>query len=540
MKTVTIILAIFATALSLIAENAERPNILLIVTDDQSPFAEPYPGKREPDSWGAYGANVYSPHVDELASEGMIFGDANAASPVCGPSRYSFLTGRYASRCEGPRFLELFPKGEMARPGNVIELEEDRSNVARVLKTGGYRTAFVGKSHLIRHDAIHGPKRWDRKGLRSYGLDDDPFDPRVSAAMEHNNGVWTGWMQKFGWDYVNGFYTANLKEQYNREAEVHNLEWTTRAALQFLDTVEEEDDPFFLYFSTTLPHGPNPWVKDKQTGKYKYSMDADPRITAEGIKEYDYSFMPERSELVETVVEKGFPEDTAYLSWMDAGVGALMQKLEDVGVAENTLVILISDHGAWRTGKATLHEGGMRVPMIVRWPGKVKEGSRFDGLVSLVDLVPTFYEVAGVEDSESLDGKSLTPVFDSNGETRIHETIFSEIGYARGVKTERWKYIAVRYPKHVQEQIARGERFPEYQGPKRDLPYLTRNSHLGYHAAQTNPHYFDKDQLYDLHADPMEEKNIAASNPEVVEAMKAKLSEYLRTFEERPFGEFSE
>jgi hypothetical protein len=106
------------------------------------------------------------------------------------------------------------------------------------------------------------------------------------------------------------------------------------------------------------------------------------------------------------------------------------------------------------------------------------------------------------------------------------------------VKTAEWKYIAVRYPADVQRKIANGKIFNGFQGEKLPRPYLTRNGHLGHHAARKNPHYFETDQLYNLKADPEENKNVFAQHPEVAKRMKRELAKALRGFSKRPFGEF--
>ena len=119
-------------------------------------------------------------------------------------------------------------------------------------------------------------------------------------------------------------------------------------------------------------------------------------------------------------------------------------------------------------------------------------------------------------------------------------TLRSSLGSARTVKTRKWKYIAVRYTAEEQAKIARGNKFPGFEGsPPNDRPYYSWNNHLGFHAAKYNPHYFETDQLYDLEADPKEERNVIAEHPEIAGKMREQLATWLRTFPERPYGEFT-
>jgi arylsulfatase A-like enzyme len=119
----------------------------------------------------------------------------------------------------------------------------------------------------------------------------------------------------------------------------------------------------------------------------------------------------------------------------------------------------------------------------------------------------------------------------------IRNVLFGEMGHSRGVRTEEWKYIAVRYPEEDQRKIAAGKTFNGFEGRKLERPYLTRNGHLGHYASSHNPHYFDADQLYNLKTDPEENENVVEQNPEVAQRMKKELSKELNQFEIRPFGE---
>jgi arylsulfatase A-like enzyme len=537
------------------AEDA-RPNVIIFMTDDQSPMDWEYNkfDLTAPAAWGYTGANVYSPNVDRLAAGGMVFNRAYASTSVCTPSRYTTLTGKFAGRSNGQRFLKLHPPGSQTQVENIVELDPpDQLNMPKILQKNGYRTGFVGKSHIVDHDILNHPGHWFRYGLKEYSPDDDPEDPEVNAKMQHNQKWWQERIAPYGFDYVNNVYSGNLRELYNKKLNVHNIEWTTKAALEFIE--QSKDEPFFLYYAPTLPHGPDPWLRDGK-GRFRFSMHADPDMTGEGHVPADYPFMPTRQEIMEIVAEKGIPEDKAYVTLIDAAVGALIDKLEALDMLDNTVIIVTSDHGAWRYGKTTLYEGGIRVPLVVHWPEGIEAGSQYNHLVSNIDHAPTILGLSGSKApcDYQMDGVDLTPVLKGKEEDPVHDSVFGEIGYSRGVLThDGWKYIAIRYPENIQRKIDRGGTFPTFNGmpmPGEDFshleegqmaqPYLVRNGHLGYNSSKHNPNYFQLDQLYNINDDPRELNNLAGQNPEKLAEMKALLAQYLKTFPDRPFGEFTE
>lgn len=248
-----------------------KPNIIFIMTDDQSAIVPTAEDARFKFSDGngmgvqshPFGFNgdseVHTPIIDDLAANGMIFTKAYVSSSVCSPSRYTTLTGRYAGRCQGNSFSQLFPAGKMTRIENNTELEENRENLPRLLQKAGYRTGFVGKSHVVDHHILNNQKDWEKMGLKSYDQDADPKNPQVTEAMEHNHKFWANRIKEFGFDYANGIYAANLKELHNDSLNVHNVDWKNKAAIDFID--KSGDEPFFLYYSEMVPHGPAPWIR---------------------------------------------------------------------------------------------------------------------------------------------------------------------------------------------------------------------------------------------------------------------------------------
>lgn len=536
-------------ALALTCRATPRPNVILILTDDQSPCNPPtpeYPKLVSPPGFGFGGDRVLTPNIDRLAREGMVMTNANVSCPVCSPSRYTTLTGRFATRNQGEVFNRLYPAGMMACPENNVELGKDEANLPRLLQAAGYTTAWVGKCHILDQEILEKPKLWGSAAapsLKRYPLESDPrTDPKTNQAMRDNQQWWRSRIRKEGFDWVGTVYPGNLLELFNKPSDVHNVEWTTRSVLDFLNTRSPDgEQPFFLYYGTTVPHGPDPWTKSK-TG-FSNGIDSDPGYTGEGYRtDLDYSFMPSRASIKKEVAAAGFDVKHAWLTWFDHSIGAILRKLDERGLGRDTLVIVTSDHGTWRYGKTTLYEGGLNVPLVMRWPAAIRPSSTFPHLVLNTDYAATLLDLARVKllESYKLDGLSLAPILRGQETRSLREETFHEIGFARAVKTLKWKYIAVRYPQEIQRRIDAGEKFPAFgDAPPNPLPYLVANNHLGYHSSRHNPNYFQMDQLYDLENDPQEKTNLIDRHPDVVANLKARLRKHLITFPDRPFGEFT-
>jgi len=477
--------------------------------------------------------DVHTPVIDNLAKNGMIFTRAYVSSSVCSPSRYTTLTGRYAGRCEGRSFLGQFPSGQMTRIENNTELEDDRENLPRLLQKAGYRTGFVGKSHVVDHHLLR-KSNWAKNGLETYSQDADPNLREVSDKMAGNHKFWVNRIKEFGFDYANGIYAANLLELNNDSLNVHNVEWKNKAALEFID--QSGDEPFFLYYSETIPHGPAPWIRKK--GKYIYGLDANPKFAGEGLVDGLYEEMPDREQIKRDVKEAGKDPDHAWLTWFDKAVGSVVEKLAEKGKLENTLIIITSDHGNYNYGKSTLYQGGIKVPLMMYWPAGIKPGSKYEELIQNIDYTPTFLDLAGVKlnSVKQLDGVSLKKTLMGN-QKPVHDYLFFEMGFARGVMTKGWKYITVRYDEKSEQQVKDGIVFTGWNGHEYKQPYYIRNSHLGYHAALLNEHYFERNQLFDLNNDPDENQNIVELQSEKEKEMRKKLVKSLKSFPGRPYGE---
>ena len=521
-----------------IAQNTKKPNIIFIMTDDQSAVVPLDSEKRiQSRPFGFNGdKQVHTPIIDDLAQNGMIFNRAYVSSSVCVPSRYSMLTGRYAGRSEGPAFMRMHPKGTMTRVENNTEIEKDKPNLPRLLQEVGYKTGFVGKSHIVEHNIVNNKKNWKKNGFHTYPKNADPHNPEVSKKMYNNHQKWTAIIKEYGFDYANGIYAGNLRELYNDSLNVHNIEWKNKAALEFID--QNKKDPFFLYYSETVPHGPAPYNIKK--GKYFRGLDSNPKFTGEGLIDADYSYLPTREEIKEEVKNLDKKVAHAWLRWFDYAVGAVVNKLKAEGIYENTIIIITSDHGNYNGGKTTLYESGTKVPLMMHWPNGIKPNQEYNELVQNIDFTPTFLELAGIKLKNVpslLDGVSLKKVLRGNKKP-VHDYLFFELGYARSVMTKDWKYISVRYDDKKQNRINKGFTFKGWKGKELQYPYYTRNGHLGNIASKSSAFYFDADQIFNLIDDPRETDNIFKNNKEKAAELKLLLTKSLETFPNRPYAEF--
>ena len=513
-----------------------RPNILLIITDDENP-----------NTLSCYDGAVQTPHIDSIAANGIRFSNANVVHSVCSPSRYAILTGRYYDNTTSEEFLRQFPHGSPSCMNNAMVLRDGLDNMVSVLRSGGYFAGYIGKYHLVEHRLLTTTRFWESAGLETYPIDADPrTDKEVNRKIKANYEWWKQRIKDEGFDYVDAIYAANLRELFSNPLNVHNIEWTTDAAVRFLKQRAGEEQPFFLTVATTYPHGPKPELM--RNGKYPFSLDADVQLTGEGyVTDRDLSGVlgQSRESFKDVLNEPGMNEKAPFAKWWDAGVGAILNALKENGLYENTLVIYISDHGLDNNGKSTLYEDGVRVPMLMQWPAVISKGQKYDHVVGSVDLVPTVFAAAGVPVPENylMNGVSLLPVLKGSYEP-VRDALLLQMGYARGIKTDDWKYIALRYTEEIEQKINQGLRDPAWTGPNEKepppQPYHFLHLQLAQRAAESFPNYFMRNQLYDLKTDPTEITNLfgTAGN---ANGMKQLLSRELeKQLPHRPYGEFKD
>jgi len=475
---------------------AEKPNIIVFLVDDC-----------DKDETSVYGGNVLTPNLDRLAKEGMTFHNAHVTSTVCTPSRYTFLTGRYAGSSWAKHFMNEFPAGSQSSPGFNMTLENNNMNIGSLLKKNGYATGFVGKFH-VGHE--YGQ---NQKGFTFFEKNAE-WTPNINKAMFENEKFYRQKMKEYGFGWAKNLYWNNLKTPFKG----HNPEWTIDAALEFIQN--NKDQPFYLHYCTTLMHGPN-----KEWFKSLSKQD----ITGEGIIKDHKAKSRTRDDLMQRVKAAGLGEEQAGYTWMDDGIGLILNKLKELKIDENTIFVFTADHGSTRKGSLFKHKG-TEVPCIIRWPKGIPAASESHELIQNTDFVATWIETARIDKKDyKVDGLSFASLFKTPNKA-IRDYVYSELGAARSVKTKDWNYIALRYTKEQVEGIHKNDR-----GILKSVCGLSG----GFARGGELPGGKDMNQLYHLTQDPQELKNMA-ENPEYKEIlanMKKMLSKELKRFN-RPYGEF--
>ena len=512
-------LSLFTWANEATAED-ERPNIIFFISDDMLPqhFNCLPQGK---------GKNL-TPNLDRLAREGTLMLQQHVVSPVCTPSRYNVLTGNFASRAQNPYFKQNTEKnGQSVVEFNTHILPTDQTLPA-LLKAAGYTTGMAGKNHVVE---VHGLKKFPN-------FDASAKDPANKALLKANHDHTRQAMREIGFDFADSVYHNNPSFLGLHEVAVQNMDWITDAGVRFLK--QDHPQPFFLYFATTVPHGPT---------QAKRSWNADPQLTAIGYLDEPLNVQPARATIPKRIRAAGLPvnDNTANLLWLDDALGALLDTLEASGKLDNTIIFFFNDHG--QRAKGTVYQGGVRNPSIVWRKGGFPAGSSSQALVSNVDFAPTILDLAQVDTSQyRFDGKSFLPYLEGKPATEMRRLYF-ELGYARGIRIGNWKYMAIRYPEQL-ENMTLEERTAVLEDwndkrRRRHLNIVTDDptqpfSHLtaipgGGDAEKFStgsyPAYFDRDQLYNLAQDPNEQRNLAGDPKYAahLKAMQTALKEQLAT-----------
>ncbi len=419
-----------------------RPNILLIMADDLG-YGD----------LGCYGQQrILTPHIDRLAAEGSRFTQVYAGSTVCAPSRCSLMTGKHNGHT---RVRDNIPHG--------VFLQDSDVTIAEVLKSAGYRTGAIGKWSL----GVHGSEgKPNDQGFDDWlgHLDQD------QAHFYYPHYLWDN-------DRVRLLpgNRGEMKKQYTQDL-------FTERALQFLDGSRKSQQPFFLYVAYTIPH----------FSDYPGHMPESQIVPSDA--PYSDRDWPQ--------VEKNY---AAMVTMLDRDVGHILGRLEELDLLSNTLVLFTSDNGpcggasrahkpaffksagGLRGLKRDVYEGGIRVPMIIRWPGHVPAGRTSDDVWAFWDLMPTLAEFGGTKAPKNIDGISMVPAILGLPQLNQHEYLYWDYGHVRGrfhqaVRMRNWK--GVRY------------------------------------NGQGNPI-----ELYDLVVDPAEERNIADAHPKIVADIERILEE---------------
>lgn len=360
------------------------PNVILILTDDQ--------GSRD---LGCYASpDLDTPNLDALADRGVRFTQFYVGAPVCSPSRAALLTGRCPRRA-----------GLTTNAGGKVGLPPEEITLAERLKEAGYRTALFGKWHLGELPEM------------------SPLAQGFDEFFGHKVGCIDNYSHFFYWQ------GPNRHDMWRNDAETHEYDGqyfpdlVVGEAVRFLE--ENRDRPFFLYLPLNAPHYP---VQPPDRLRQRYAHLPEPR------RSY-----------------------AAFVSMIDEKVGEVVAKVDELGLREDTLIVFLSDHGhsveernhfgggdpgPLRGHKFTLWEGGIRVPAIVSWPGRIPEGEVRDAVASSMDILPTVLEYAGLDPGDRrLDGRSLVEVLASADAPSPHNALHWERPDHWAVREGPWKLV---------------------------------------------------------------------------------------------------
>jgi arylsulfatase A-like enzyme len=352
---------------------------------------------------------------------------------------------------------------------------------------------------------------------------DEALDvPETNTKLIEQQSVYQELVESLGgFDEAQSVVWGNYDGHRLMALRFHNFPWMVKGALSFIEKHKESDKPFFLYYAPTAVHGPN-HVEDLARDITFTPGGRDMELSGLDI---DIPALQEKLSQVDPKTRHRY----AGMAQTDHTVGLILNKLDESGLAENTVIMFMSDHNI-EPGKATSFEKGIHVPMIVYWPGRTS-GSISQALVQNTDVYPTILEAAGIELPEDhiLDGVSMLPII-SDPEHSIRKYIFAENGYTRSVSDGTYKYIALRYPGSLVEKMESGE--IDY------VPSYVKGWPQPHSAIAMNgfPCYFDQDQVYNLEDDPYEQVNLydQMRESEELKVLITALESHLETFD-HPF-----
>jgi arylsulfatase A-like enzyme len=380
---------------------ARKPNIVFILADDLG-YGD----------LGCYGqTQVQTPNLDRMAAEGMRFTDAYSGSTVCAPSRCALMTGLHTGHCR-------------VRGNALVPLLPEDVTVAETLKPAGYATGLVGKWGLGEPETTGVP---NRKGF-------DEFFGYLNQQHAHNSYPDYLWRNETK-EPLEG-NVVNEKRYCTRCTQFSN-DLFTREALSFLDRHQRE--PFFLYLAYTIPHANN------EMGS----------ATGNGME------VPSDEPYTDRPWPQPQKNHAAMITRLDRDVGAVLQRIKDLGLDDDTIVFFSSDNGPHKEGgakpeffqssgslrgiKRDLYDGGIRVPMLARWPGRIAAGSTSNLPWAFWDFLPTAAELAGAPIPPGLDGLSVTPALLGKLQDQPQREYlyweFHEGGFKQAVRLGNWKVV---------------------------------------------------------------------------------------------------
>ncbi len=444
------------------ADKQQQPNVVFILADDLG--------------WGdlsCYGQELFStPNIDALAGRGIRFTQCYSGTTVSAPSRSCLVTGTHSGHTYIRGNKKVPPEGQFPLP-------EDSQTIFRDFKAAGYTTGAFGK--------------WGLGPIASTG---DPNEQGVDKFYGYNcQTLAHSYYPDHLWDNREKVILKDNVDEIPYGAGTYSADLIHSEALKFMEASVKEGKPFFMWYPTTIPHAelivPQDSILASFVGKYpetpyKGEDQGHPRFRIGGYCSQEY------------------PHATfaAMVTRLDMYVGEIVAKLKELGVYDNTIIIFSSDNGPhleggadpdffnsngpWRGYKRDLYEGGIRVPMIVQWPGHIAEGQQTDFMCSFWDMMPTFRNILDGEEREDMDGISLLPLLEGRNGQREHSELYFEFAErsSQAARKGPWKLIRL-----------------DIEGP--------------------GDHY----ELYNLDSDPSETTDLAAAEPQKVEELKAIMTE---------------
>jgi arylsulfatase A-like enzyme len=416
--------------------NGKPPNIVFIVIDDL--------GKSEVSAYGS--TTVKTPNIDQLASEGVLFADCYVSSPVCAPSRAGMMSGRYPTRYGFetqpmeiyPNNLAVYAMGKyMINTGDFVldvkpkfppewEIQKQglpptEFTLAEILKMRNYNTACIGKWHLGFSDELIPNNRGFDYQYGFYGAftlySEKRDDPNMVNYVQSSFSAKHQW--KMGRKETSAIRRNNKEIKENRYLTFAIMD----EGIEFIAREKDKEDPFFLYLAFNAAHVPF------QAPRVYYELQGNE---------------PDENKRVYH----------AMINALDDAIGILMEKIKQLGLEENTLIYLISDNGGasytkattnapYKGGKLTMFEGGVNVPFIMKWKGKIPEGIVYENPVSSMDIFMTSAKVAECElpDDRVYDGVNLFPYITNQVNSQPHDVFYWKSDHIQAMRKGNWKFL---------------------------------------------------------------------------------------------------
>lgn len=378
----------------------KKPNIIFILADDLG-YSD----------LGCYGSTFYeTPNLDRLAIQGVTFSDAYASCPVSSPTRASIMTGKYPVKTGITDWIpgrQATNSGSpsdklIAQPFN-LKLDLEEVTIAEVLRKNGYITMISGKWHLG-EDSIYWPEN------QGFAVNAGGFSKGAPVRNKTANG------------YFSPYGNPRLKDGPPGE---YLTDRQTDEAIKFIE--KNRKKPFYLYLSYYAVHNPMQ-AKEEHIKKFTGKAESTGLSKVEPFTRDRDWIRPDMSNNYKERIIQSNPVYAAMIYSMDENIGRVLKKVEELGIEDNTIIFFTSDNGGLstsegsptcntplRAGKGWLYEGGIRVPLIIKYPGKGKPGTMIRTPVSSIDFFPTILDICGIKyNNESIDGISLMPLFEKD------------------------------------------------------------------------------------------------------------------------------